>query len=183
MIHFCLSILYSFAFSWSKFQKETHSLLRSYPWSFSGKASPVVVMWDSVASSSNGDSAMGCLRKIRDKTVRESVFLSEICTNWRQKNGEGKGKSESRGSPECLIWGVKFISVWLNRRSRWMEVHGSQSIINFLSYSVHISWQCLPSVKTAKYHVLAKFEANQHYFENKEGHTTFLALEFHKIEF
>ena len=52
------------------------------------------------------------------------MFLSETWTNWRQKNREGKGKSESHRSLGCLIWGVKFISVRLNRRSRLIELHG-----------------------------------------------------------
>ena len=52
------------------------------------------------------------------------MFLSKTWTNWRQKNREGKGKSESHRSLGCLIWGVKFISVRLNRRSRLIELHG-----------------------------------------------------------
>ena len=52
------------------------------------------------------------------------MFLSQTWTNWRQKNREGKGKSESHRSLGCLIWGVKFISVRLNRRSRLIELHG-----------------------------------------------------------
>ena len=38
-------------------------------------------------------------------------------------------------------------------------------------------------VKIAKYHVLAKFMANYHCFKNIQQSTTFLVLEFRKLEF